>query len=142
MKANLYLVPALLLSLLVTNTYADEAVFNCPDKVRLASGIVVAEDVPSEYQPLISERVNRLTGVSAFDGPPKDGAILKPLIQKREQIKWIFEGAYEKGKWVSCDYADGLIRLVQQVPNFTSVCIATIKNVKPYHTLTGIISCK
>lgn len=144
MKANLQVFHSLLLSILITNAYAGEAVFHCKDKVRLASGNIVPDDVPPGYKPFISSMINRLTGVSVFDGPPEDGAVLKPfsVTQKGAQIKWVLEGPYEKGKWVSCDYADGLIRLVQQIPEPASVCIATIKKIKPYNTLDGMVSCK
>lgn len=132
------------LSLLVTNVYGAETTFHCKDKIRLASGNVVPDDVPDGYTPFISSSINRLTGVSVFDGPPEDGALLKPfsVTQKGAQIKWVFEGSYEKGKWFSCDYADGLIRLIQKIPEPASVCIATIRKIKPYNTIAGMISCK
>ena len=144
MKTNLHVFRFLLMSLLVTNGHAGEAVFHCKDKVRLSSGNIDAEDVPLGFKPFVSSMVNRLTGVSIFDGPPEDGGILKPLCvtNKDTRIKWVLEGPYENGIWVSCDYADGLIRLVQRIQEPASVCVATIKKIKPYNTLDAYISCK
>ena len=145
MKANLQIFySSLLISLLVTDAYSAETSFHCKDKIRLVSGSVVSEDIPTGYKPFISNMINRLTGVSVFDGPPEDSAVLKPfsVTQKGTQIKWVFEGSYEKGKWFSCDYADGLIRLVQQIPESASVCTATLKKIKPYNTLDSMIYCK
>jgi len=123
--------------------YAGENMI-CPDKVRLASGSVVSEDVPPGYKSLVSPSIVRLTGVTVFDGPPEDGAVLKPASFSRngERIKWIFGGTNEKGKWISCDYADGLIRLVKQIGDPTSYCTATIEKTEPHKTLDAKITCK
>ena len=116
----------------------------CPDKVRLASGSVAPEDVPAGYKPFVSDTTVGLTGVTVFDGPPEDGAALKPSAESSngETIKWLFEGSYEKGKWVSCDYANGLIRLVRQIREPTSSCTATVRRKGPYKTIEAKFTCK
>ena len=134
----------LLLWLAVTGlSYAGENL-RCPDKVRLASGSVVSEDVPPGYKPLVSNSIVRLTGVTVYDGPPEDGAVLMPssFSKSGEKIKWILVGTNEKGTWVSCDYSNGLIRLVKQIGEPTTTCTATIKKTEPHKTLDARFTCK
>jgi hypothetical protein len=116
----------------------------CPNRVRLASGNVVPEDVPSGYKTFVSDTPVGLTGVSVFDGPPEDGAALKPssVTSHEEIIRWRFEGSYEKGKWASCDYANGLIRLTRQVQEPTSSCTAAVRKSGPHKTIEAKFTCK
>ncbi len=135
---------ALLLMTGVTGLcFGDENTI-CPDKVRPSSVSVAPEDVPQGYKPFVSNTIVRLTGVTVFDGPPEDGAQLKPSFSSSngETIKWVFEGSYEKGKWVSCDYANGLIRLVKQIGEPTVSCTATVRKTKPYKTVEAKFTCK
>lgn len=120
---------------------ADEIV--CPDKVRLESAQVMAADVPEGYLPFVSDSLIRLSGPSIFDGPVEDGAALKPVFSPRPGIlKWEFEGAYEYGKWVSCDYGDGIARLVKRLPDAITSCTATVGRARPHNTTTVKFECR
>lgn len=144
MKAIVWWFGVLLVSPAATNSCLAEEKLICPSRVRLASGSVVSEDVPPGYTPFVPGGVARLTGVTVFDGPPEDGAALKPssISSSGERVKWVFEGTYEKGKWISCDYEKGLITLVRQVAEPASTCAATIKKTKPYNNLEAGFSCR
>jgi hypothetical protein len=123
--------------------FAEENIV-CPSKARLASGSVATEDVPPGYKTFVSNTTVGVSGVTVFDGPPEDGAALKPSASSSngETITWRFEGSYEKGKWVSCDYANGLIRLVRQIGEPTTSCTATVKKTGPYKRIEAKFTCK
>lgn len=116
----------------------------CPAKVHLVSGNVLSDDIPPDYKSFVSDTTVRLTGITVFDGPPEDGAALKPLSssQNGEHIKWVFEGEYEKGKWFSCDYANGIIRLIRKIREPSSSCMATVVKTKPYNVLEARLICE
>lgn len=139
LKAVLFLV----LMVAACKSYSDD-VRICPDRIRLTSGIINTEDIPSGYKPLIASSSILLTGANMFDGPPEEGAVLKPFLVSANGavIKWILDGPYENGKWLSCDYADGLIRLVTKAKDATTTCVATIKASKPHNILTIRFDCK
>ena len=98
----------------------------CPGAVHLSSGTVNPVDVPTDFRPVISKSIERLSGYSVFDGPPEEEALLKPWSSsaKSNRSKWLFDQSVKYEVWVSCDYADGLIRLVQRVSNPVSACTA------------------
>jgi hypothetical protein len=118
--------------------------YSCPGGVHLASGSVAADEIPSGYESLVSNSIIRLSGVSMYDGPPKEGAALMPSSSssKGNVITWKFIGAYERGKWVSCDYADGLVRIIARTKDPVTSCVAKMRTVKPQGTLTGYFVCK
>jgi hypothetical protein len=144
MNSILRVFHALLFALATTGLcFASEELI-CPDRVHLASGTVVPEDVPPGYKPFVSSSMVRLTGVTVFDGRPEEGAVLKPssFSPSGESIKWIFDGTNEKEIWIACDYANGLIRLVRQIGESTASCMATVKTTKPQKTLDAKFTCK
>lgn len=104
-------------SLALTPTAFAEDSCLCPDKVRLTSAVVAPEDVPPGFTPLVSGSIVRLSGVSVFDGPPEEGAMLKPTSSglKGRRTLWTLSPASPQGTWISCDYAQGLIRLVKPI---------------------------
>lgn len=134
-----------LLSWIISTTLclADEELF-CPSKVRLISGNVVLEEGPPDYRSFIPNTIIRLTGVTVFDGPPEEGAVLKPSSQSASEtrIKWIFEGKYGKGKWFSCDYANGIIKLVKQIREPSANCTAIFVKAQPFNTFEAKLTCK
>lgn len=115
----------------------------CPNSVRLASGNIVSEDVPPGYKPFVSSSMLRLTGVTIFEGQPENGAALKPssVSSNGESIKWNLDGNTE-GIWISCDYANGLIRLVRNIGETNSSCTAIIKKTEPYKIFDAKFICK
>lgn len=112
------------------NCLAGERI-KCPGSVHLSSGTVDPLDVPTDFRPSISKSIERLSGYSVFDGPPEEGASLKPWSSsaKTNRSKWLFDKSVKYEVWVSCDYADGLIRLVQRVSNPVTACTAISQNV-------------
>jgi hypothetical protein len=109
----------------------------------LATGTVEPEDIPAGYKSLVSNSIVRLTGVSMFDGTAEEGAALKPssFAANGNVITWRLGGVYDHGKWISCDYANGLIRIVKQASDSVASCTATIKKENPQKTLVAQFSC-
>ena len=122
--------------ILLGNCMAGENI-KCPAAVHLSSGTVDPVDVPTNFRPFISKSIKRLSGYSVFDGPPEKGAALKPWSSsaKSNRSKLLFEKSVNYEVWVSCDYADGLIRLVQRVSNPVTSCTAISQNVGDPKTL-------
>lgn len=123
--------------------FSDES-HVCPGKIHLDSASVASEDVPPGFTSLVSRSYIRLTGVSMFDGPPVEGAALMPssISANDRIIKWTLDGPYEKGKWISCDYAMGLIRIAAQTRDSSLACTATVKKVGLAKTLEAQFLCK
>lgn len=129
MPAMLHGCLALVLGLVASGACLADDTYTCPAKVRLSSGKVQAEDVPPSYTSHVSQSFIRLSGVSVFDGPPSEGAALKPttFTGGGRIIKWTFAGPFEKGKWVSCDYSNGLVRVAVRAEDSTLSCTATVR---------------
>lgn len=119
---------ALSLALASTAFPAAGLAHACPTQVRLKPATVVVNPPAPAFTPWVSDTALMLTGASAFDGPPEQGAALKPASDKRvaggSTVVWHFEGKFEAGKWLSCDYAQGLVRLAVQVDAATTRCEA------------------
>lgn len=116
--------------------------YSCPATVRLASGSLVQEDIPAGYESLVSSSIIRLSGNNLYDGPPKEGAALKPTSSKGNVATWILPGKYPQGVWISCDYADGLVKIIARTSDSVTSCIATSEKVKPHNTLAVRFVCK
>ena len=116
--------------------------YNCPSTVRLASASVASEDLPAGYESLVSNSLIRLSGNNLYDGPPKEGAALKPTSSKGNVTTWVLAGEYPQGVWISCDYAEGLVKTVARTRDLVTSCVATTKKVKPHNTLAVRFDCK
>jgi hypothetical protein len=122
--------------------------FVCPELVRISSGSVVLDSVPSGYEAIISKAPIRLSGINVFDGPPEQGAALMPYSEKSNSKKletmsvWKFEGNYPQGKFISCDYAKGLVRVVAQTNDSVISCTAKTEVVKPHNTMKAYFVCE
>ena len=125
-----------------TYTYTT---YICPSTVRLAPGATVTpNDVPEGYESWVSDSIIHLSGYNLFDGPPKDMAQLKGSDEssKGGVTTWtLTPGAYPLGVWISCDYAQGLVRIVRRADTVTS-CTATAEKVKLYGSLAVRFDCK
>lgn len=122
---------------------ADD-VLECPETTRLASGTVSPDSIPAISQALVSNEIVRLSGVSVFDGPPEQGASLKPdtVANKGRDIIWKFEGDYPQGKFISCDYANGLIRIYSKIADVTVACVSKTEITKSQKILKATFICK
>ena len=135
---------AMALWLGVTSNARAKESLTCPATVRLVSGVVFPEDVPTGFKPIISKSNVRLSGASIFDGPPEQGASLIPVNATEESNfgKWAFYGDTKENVWLSCDYADGFIRLAKHVNKSVSSCTSIAKQPAPKKILSMRFECR
>jgi hypothetical protein len=111
----------LLLSALGRALAAEPVTWVCPDRVP-AVRVSVAE-VPEGWTLQSTDRSLLLTGDMVFDGPPEEGAALKPQWTSADGRReaWSLESLVAPA-WVSCEYGGGAIRLIRPVPPGLSWC--------------------
>ncbi|WP_353618400.1 STY0301 family protein [Paracidovorax avenae] len=125
---------ALLLMAATGTASASAATLECPATVRLDAPKASASGVPAGTEIVLDASPLRLTGYNFFDGPPAQGAALVPTSDKpakgakggkgESTATWVFEGDYPQGKFASCDYAGGTVRLVQRMDDAAKRCMA------------------
>jgi hypothetical protein len=122
---------------------ADETI-TCPKRAEVSGGTIAGKSAPEGFESFVVPTSVLLSGVTVFDGPPKDGASLKPTTVSAHgaSIKWDLQGATDRGTWVSCDYANGLVRLVRKLDQPASVCAATIKKSGSPRMMEASFRCK
>lgn len=116
----------------------------CPAVVHLQSGRIAAADVPASFKSTVESTPLLLSGVSVYDGPPEQGAALAPTSGSRngDRSTWAFAGPYPDGKWLSCDYADGLVHVSTRADDRSASCDAsTVKSGAP-RILHGAFTCR
>jgi hypothetical protein len=119
---------------------------DCPATVKVASAKLDEASVPAGSEPFISDSPVRLSSISAFNGPPTEGAALIPRGERTQRgatiAAWLFEGPYPHGKYVSCDYANGFVRVVTRVNDVMTRCTGTTRITQPYRTLNARFDCR
>lgn len=128
--------------------------FVCPAQVRLNAATATVSPAAPGFTPLVSDAPLPLTGASAFNGPPEEGAALKPASERRgaagSTAVWRFERSsgsshevsINTGKWMSCDYAQGLVRLTVQVHADTKNCEARTVPAKAAGRVSVLLACQ
>lgn len=134
---------AYLLLLAATGCVAKQ-VLVCPDAVKLEGATVRFESVTTKFNTYVERSSVRLSGMSAFDGQPSEGASLVPndISKDGSKISWSFSAGHVQSGWVSCDYAAGLFRLAQAVSAATKNCLAIVSTTGPGQALKGRFECE
>jgi len=121
----------------------------CPPNVRLESAYVLPGDIPSGFAPFVnSEDPLRLTGASMFDGPAGKSEPLKPASTppgaSPYEVKITWEQLNSAGReaTLSCDYAYGMIRLIQKVERGSKTCTAIYQRQGSPSSLSIRFQCK
>jgi len=117
-----------LLCVAISADYASAAEFICPANESL-SAVQGGDELPAGWSLGFRAGPIRLTGASVFDGPPVELASLVPDHQTGKgahtRATWKFEGEFPKGKWISCDYGEGLVYLAHKLEDSVIRCTAT-----------------
>lgn len=119
----------------------------CPPAVRIeAAHISAAAGLPelTGWQSHVDDGPVRLSGANLFEGPPAEGAVLKPGSSTANGMvsTWRFAGSDAGGRFLSCDYAQGLVRLQAPVPAGAVSCTVTTQRQRPQGTLSATFSCR
>jgi hypothetical protein len=96
----------------------------------MASGRVADNDMPANFRSTITTHGHLVRGLNAYDGPPENEATLKPRetrIGKGSHKRWNFSGSFKDGKWLSCDYGAGMVRLTTRIDDGIRQCIGTLQ---------------
>lgn len=138
-----YLTSTMLLILpLISATSAARDTWVCPDSIHIASATMRLDPVPPGYDVVVPKSRVRLTGFNVFDGPPEREAALKPRALSATDVTWELDGDYPQGVFLSCDYREGLIRLVVRAPDAVRSCSARTEVAKPHDTLRVRFTCR
>jgi len=132
-----------IIGLLYSSLSFASDIYECPSMAHLASGTVAPEDVPAGYESRVLSSVTRLSGYNLYDGPPENRGQLKSDSSKGNVATWaLTPGKYPQGVWISCDYADGLVKIVAKVKDSVTSCTATAKKMAPPISLAVRFVCK
>ncbi|WCM93199.1 hypothetical protein M5C99_00245 [Acidovorax sp. NCPPB 2350] len=124
---------------------AASTTLECPATVRLSAPKAEASGLPAGTEISLSQKALPLSGANVFDGPPAQEAALIPQSDKPGKAgstaTWTFEGDYPQGKFVSCDYAGGTVRVAQRVDDAAKRCTATTRTSKNPPRLQARFQC-
>ena len=97
----------------------------------MESGQITSSDIPPNFRTSIYTLPLLLTGFNAYYGPPeKEAAMVPDYKDKSGDDGWRFDGEFKEGKWLSCDYAGGAIRLATQLDDAIQQCLGVFRHTK------------
>lgn len=104
---------------------------SCPSNVRLESVTLKPTEATEDFSSSTAHTAQRLTGFSLFEGPPEQEGSLKPTRTTQsasgETSYWKFDASAPDGIWMTCDYAQGIVRLATRVSSLASSCEAVVQ---------------
>lgn len=102
--------------------------FQCPPSITVQAGALAgtspAEAQAAGLQLFQPESRLWLTGATLYDGPPQEGASLRPDDDRRDRATWSLSGSAGRVTHAACDYGRGLARLVKPMPGTPQRCTA------------------
>jgi hypothetical protein len=100
--------------------------WRCPARLPVRSTPLGVDSLPPGAQASLADGPVSLSGFSAFDGPPQEGAALRPTstLDGGQRVHWTWDDAPLRSVWLSCDYAGGLIHLAWPVQQPLRGCTA------------------
>jgi hypothetical protein len=106
---------------------AEPVAWTCPDRVAGVAGAALAE-APAGWTPQATGQPQWLTGVMVFDGPPEQGAAMKPESAAADgrRLVWSLSSLAAPPAWLACDYGSGAVRLVRKAPSDVRWCEARV----------------
>lgn len=130
---------------LCSATFAKQE-FQCPPKIQLNSATLTGSREVAPYAVSVSKTPQWLSGINIFDGHPEQEGALKPLHSKQtgntETSTWNLDASFPDGKWVSCDYSAGAVRLVARIEDTAKLCRAAVNTKHKPNKLEISLSCE
>jgi hypothetical protein len=125
---------------------AEPVAWACPDRVTGVTGVAgaVLAETPAGWTPQATGQPQLLTGVMVFDGPPEQGAALKPESAAADgrRLVWSLSSLAAAPAWLSCEYGNGVVRLVRSVPLDLRWCEARVSRRSRPSTLGISVRCE
>ncbi|WP_368664713.1 STY0301 family protein [Zoogloea sp. LCSB751] len=119
------------ISMYPSHVLADGQTVECP--LTISAESVYIADHKDGWTSFVPQPL-RLTAAGFMQGEPSMRADLKPSFTRKTAssttLVWAFEGSYPQGKWLSCEYANGVVSLAKRVADTTTECSITYKSVK------------
>ena len=148
MRLSLTSVPIALTIFMVTSqlptlALADSQEIQCPFAIQAES--VRISDIKDDWVANFSMPL-KLTAAGFMQGGPSMHADLKPYSTRKipggTAVAWVFQGAYPNGKWLSCEYANGIASLSKRIADTTSECSVMYGGGKSGAYVVRSITCK
>lgn len=113
----------------------------CPEKIQLNNAQLVEDNVNKNWQSTTTDSPLWLTNVGIYDGPAKDNAALVPTGEKGKNSTWIFEGSYPQGKFIACEYGNGVVKLDKKIEDSAKNCSSIVKSPTNRAGVEAVIIC-
>lgn len=105
-----------------------ETRWQCPEKV-LPTKIEIDRTELGSWQETAGDMPLWLTNIAVYDGPVVENASLVPSEQKNKQDIWLFVGPNPLGKFIACEYGNGVVKLSQPLAKTVASCrVTTVKS--------------
>ncbi|SFD74883.1 STY0301 family protein [Paracidovorax konjaci] len=118
----------------------------CPASIQLSSAHLEASGLPTGTTLSVDRTPLPLSGSNVFSGPPEQAGALMPTATTKgkggNRAVWEFEGSYPEGKFISCDYAGGTVRVVRRVDDAAKRCTSTSSTTKNPPALQTQFQCE
>jgi hypothetical protein len=132
-------------ALIFTMSASASEVLTCPQSI-VTNQSTVANDgwIARQESP---SRKHALRAAGFTDGPPEDGAQLKPATAGKtkagEKVSFAFSGVSPAGIWLECAYADTTVTLSKKIEKTPSACdVNYIKTARPGSAVSIGIACR
>ena len=130
-------------ALLIGAQARAELIQVCPDEIQLESAQLKSDRLSSGWASSSYSGPVRLTGVSLFDGPPQEGAQLKPANAETSDSNTVWHfSPIASNLWLRCDYASGLFSLSMKVQEPVAECRAVLMKTGLPKVLHAKFSCR
>lgn len=83
-----------------------------------------------------------LHSIGIFDGPPDQGALLKPWDSPKDRDTWKLAPPYPQGLWLQCSYGNGALTLSRQLPTVPETCVAQYGPLHPGKPRSISLTCR
>lgn len=123
----------------MASSHADTH-WKCPDKV-MPSKIEISNEGLNAWQVTSGEMPLWLSNIGVYDGPVSQNAALVPDQQKNMQNMWLFTDTNNNGKFIACEYGNGLVKLSQPVSDKSKRCSAKAVKAKNYQGISAEFIC-
>ena len=145
MKSACRVVPLVVAAALTAPSFGATAAREmCPVRIHVEEAKVAAADQPARFQSTVDATPLFLSGLNVYDGPPERGAVLMPAQNNHGGARstWRFPGSYPDGKWLSCDYANGLIHVAVRADDAATSCDGTMTKEGDPAVMHGTFVCR